>query len=519
MSDLRVQNLSISFGSQKVVDQISFSLSKGEVLAIVGESGSGKSLTAASLGALTPPGANLEGKIHIDQIDVIHASERQKRAIRGNEISYIFQEPMSALNPLHRIEKQISEGIALHQNLQGQALQKAVLSALDEVGLHDHQRFLNALPHELSGGQRQRVCIAMALANRPQYLVADEPTTALDATVEMQVLQLLKSKQAEHGFGMLFITHDLRLLPKFADRVMVMQKGQMIEIGDVQTVLNNPKDAYTQALIAAGEYAPRGTMAKTPNPILKAHNLSVTYGKPKGFLRKSTEFKALDPCDLQIGAGEALGLVGESGSGKSTLGLALMRLIPNHGEVTLEGTPLNANDRTSIRAARRNVQMVFQDPYGSLSPRMSIGEIIGEGLKVHEPQTDIKSAVKKIMEEVELNPDHAARYPHEFSGGQRQRIAIARALILKPKILILDEPTSALDRTVQKQIVKLLIDLQNRYKMGYIFISHDLAVVRAICHRMIVLKQGKIMEEGQTDQIFDHPKEEYTQLLIEAARP
>lgn len=512
-----MKQLGIAFGDHQVVEDVSFALNEGKILAIVGESGSGKSLTAASLGALTPTGAEVSGEILFGNIDVNTASERQKRNIRGNEISYIFQEPMTALNPLHRIEKQVGEGLELHRGLRGEKLKSEVIKLLHEVGLTDDDRFLSALPHELSGGQRQRVCIAMALANQPKILVADEPTTALDATVEKQVLDLLKEKQREQNFGMIFITHDLRLLREFADEVMVMQAGKRIEIGTVEDILENPNDPYTKALIAAGNYAPRTPMATRPTPLLEATALSVTYGKPKGLLRKSTEFEALKPIDIALGAGEAIGLVGESGSGKSTLGLALMRLIPTKGKVTLDGEILSADDRHTIRKARRNVQMVFQDPYGSLSPRMSVGEIIGEGLRVHEPKADIDTEVRKIMQEVELDPEHAVRYPHEFSGGQRQRIAIARALILKPKLLILDEPTSALDRTVQKQIVKLLIDLQTRYSMGYIFISHDLAVVRAICHRIIVLKSGEVVEKGETEQIYERPTQEYTKLLIEAA--
>ncbi len=517
MSLVDVKNLSIRFGKNEVVRDVSFSVEAGEILAIVGESGSGKSLTAASIGGLLPSNAEISGEILFNNLDINKASDREKRAIRGNDISYVFQEPMSALNPLHRIEKQVAEGMELHQGLRGEKLHDGVVEILGQVGLNDHERFLPALPHQLSGGQRQRVCIAMALANNPKCLVADEPTTALDATVEKQVLDLLRAKHKALGYGMIFITHDLRLLENFVDRVMVMQHGRVVEIGTVEQVLQNPKDPYTRALIDAGEFEPRGVMKTRPKPLLNAKSLSVTYGKPKTLFSKSTEFEALKPLDLQLGAGESIGLVGESGSGKSTLGLALMRLIPTKGEVELNGEILSADKKSALRAARRNIQMVFQDPYGSLSPRMTIGDIIGEGLKVHYPKMDRQSEIAKIMEEVELDPKHANRYPHEFSGGQRQRIAIARALILKPKLLILDEPTSALDRTVQKQIVELLIRLQDRYEMGYIFISHDLSVVRAMCHRVIVLKNGEIMEEGVTTQIYDKPQNDYTKLLIEAA--
>ncbi len=517
MSIVSVQNLSIAFGQNEVVSDVSFDLDEGDVLAIVGESGSGKSLTAATLGALTPDGAALSGKVITAGTEMNGASSREKRRLRGNEISYIFQEPMTALNPLHKIRKQLAEGMALHQGLSGNALDIAIDDILQKVGLKDIQRITNSYPHELSGGQRQRVVIAMALANKPKILVADEPTTALDATIERQVLDLLIDLRREMGLSMVFITHDLRILPGLADKVLVMQSGKIVEHGTTDQILNSPKEAYTQALISAADYAPRAKLKGKSETIASSHDLQVTYGKPAAFLRKSTEFNALKPINFEIRAGESIGLVGESGSGKSTIGLAMMKLIASQGEVHLGDEILDGNNARTIRAARRNIQMVFQDPFGSLSPRMTIGDIIGEGLKIHDPKADIQARVLEVMAEVGLQADWIARYPHEFSGGQRQRISIARAIILRPKVLILDEPTSALDRTVQTQIVELLIALQDKYGMGYLFISHDLAVVRAICHRIIVLKSGEVVEQGPAHEVFDNPQEEYTKELVKAA--
>ena len=517
MSIVSVENLSIAFSGNTVVDNVSFELAHGEVLAIVGESGSGKSLTAATLGGLSPESAEITGKVTVAGLELLTASDRAKRALRGNEISYIFQEPMTALNPLHRIRKQIAEGVQLHQGLSGDALETEIKDGLDRVGLGDHDRILNAYPHELSGGQRQRVVIAMALANKPNILVADEPTTALDATIERQVLDLLMEIRAKMGLSMVFITHDLRILPGLADRVLVMRNGQIVEQGSTEVILNNPTEKYTQDLIRAADYDARAKIKNTPEVIASATDLAVTYGKPKAFLRKSTLFNALKPISLDIRAGEAIGLVGESGSGKSTIGLAMMKLITATGQVRLGDEILNGHNARTIRAARKNIQMVFQDPFGSLSPRMTIGDIIGEGLKIHDPKADISARVLEVMTEVGLDPEWVARYPHEFSGGQRQRISIARAIILRPKVLILDEPTSALDRTVQTQIVELLIDLQDKYGMGYLFISHDFAVIRAVCHRIIVLKSGVVVEQGDARQIFENPQESYTKALVKAA--
>lgn len=514
MSVASVQNLSISFGDHKVVDHVSFELEEGEILAIVGESGSGKSLTAASFGGLLPSGAEVSGRIITAAVNVLETSEAQRRALRGKQIAYIFQEPMTALNPLQKVRKQIEEGMILHQGLKGERLEEELHILLSQVGLTDFDRILSAYPHQLSGGQRQRVVIAMALSGKPKILIADEPTTALDATVERQILDLLMDIQLEMDFSIIFITHDLRILPGFADRVVVMQAGKVVETGTTDQILSNPTQAYTKKLISSAKYPARPAQNSTAPIIASARNLAVTYGKPAGFLRKATEFKALTPLDIDIREGEAIGLVGESGSGKSTIGLAMMKLIASQGEIRLNGELLTARD---IRAARRNIQMVFQDPFGSLSPRMSIGEIIGEGLRIHEPKANISARVREVMDEVGLDQAWVDRYPHEFSGGQRQRISIARAIILRPKILILDEPTSALDRTVQTQIVELLIALQDKYGMGYLFISHDFAVIRAICHRIIVLKSGEIVEEGDARQIFENPQAEYTKALVKAA--
>ncbi len=517
MSIVNVNNLSIKFGTNTVVDQISFRVEKGEVLAIVGESGSGKSVTAATLGWLQPESAIVSGSVSIFDQDITNASDRKRRQLRGNKISYIFQEPMTALNPLHKIQKQIAESITLHQGLSGEALEQAINKSLEQVGLTDFDRIKSSYPHELSGGQRQRVVIAMALANRPKLLIADEPTTALDATLERQILDLLIDLQKELGLTLVFITHDLRILSGLADRVLVMKSGKIVEEGNADQVLTTPTQPYTQQLINAANYDPRTPFVREDKPLARTNQLCVTYGKPAGFLRKSSEFVALKGIDLQVRSGEALGLVGESGSGKSTIGRAMMKLVESTGEIEVDGHQIQTANRSDIRTIRRSVQMVFQDPFGSLSPRMTVGSIIGEGLSIHEPKVNIAERVHETMLEVGLDPSFSQRYPHEFSGGQRQRISIARAIIMRPKLIILDEPTSALDRTVQTQIVELLINLQNKYNLGYLFISHDFAVVRAICHSVIVLKDGEIVEKGSTKAVFESPQKPYSQKLVSAA--
>lgn len=524
---LSVRDLSVAFHqggeTSLAVDRISFDIQKGEVLALVGESGSGKSVSANSVLRLLPyPAASHpSGEILFKGKDLLKASDREMRAVRGNDITMIFQEPMTSLNPLHTIEGQIAEILALHQGITGQAARTRVLELLNQVGIREPEKRLKAYPHELSGGQRQRVMIAMALANRPELLIADEPTTALDVTVQAQILELLRKLKGEHGMSMLFITHDLGIVRKFADRVCVMTKGKIVETGPVEEVFTNPQHEYTRHLLAS---EPRGdppaTDASKP-VVMEGNDIKVWFPIKAGFMRKVVDHvKAVDGIDLTLRAGQTLGVVGESGSGKTTLGLALTRLISSKGRISFVGKDIASYSFTDMRPLRNQLQVVFQDPYGSLSPRMSVGDIVAEGLKVHERSLSSEERDQRVcwaLEEVGLDPLTRWRFPHEFSGGQRQRIAIARAMVLKPRFVMLDEPTSALDMSVQAQVVDLLRDLQKKHDLAYLFISHDLKVVKALANDVIVMRFGKVVEQGPSADIFQAPKDDYTKALMAAA--
>jgi microcin C transport system ATP-binding protein len=524
MSLLDVRDLRISFTQDgrviEAVKGVSFTLEKGETLALVGESGSGKSVTALSTVRLLPDSARVSGQINWQGRDLAGLTERELRRVRGNDISFIFQEPMTSLNPLHVIGKQITEAISLHQGVTGAAAMARALDLLQKVGIRDAQSRLTAYPHELSGGQRQRVMIAMALANKPQLLIADEPTTALDVTIQAQILDLLAELKRSEGLSLLFITHDLNIVRRIADRVAVMQGGEIVETGPSAQVFADPQHPYTRKLLAAEPSgAPEPVTANAPE-VVRAEKLRIWFPITKGLLKRTVgHVKAVNEATLTVRAGETLGVVGESGSGKTTLALALMRLIPSQGPVYFETRDITGLGRTALRALRRDMQIVFQDPFGSLSPRMTAEEIIAEGLGVHgvEPGRNRRDMVAEIMEEVGLDPAMMGRYPHEFSGGQRQRIAIARAMILRPKLVVLDEPTSALDMTVQVQIVDLLRALQAKWGLAYIFISHDLRVIRAMSHKVMVMKAGDVVEAGSVDAIFARPASDYTRALMKAA--
>ncbi|MDC9812892.1 ABC transporter ATP-binding protein [Rhizobium binxianense] len=524
---LSVRDLSVAFHqggeTSLAVDHISFDIAKGEVVALVGESGSGKSVSANSILRLLPyPSASHpSGEILFKGKDLLKASERALREVRGNDITMIFQEPMTSLNPLHSIEKQIAEILALHQGLTGQPARERVLELLNQVGIREPEKRLKAYPHELSGGQRQRVMIAMALANRPELLIADEPTTALDVTVQAQILELLRQLKAMHGMSMLFITHDLGIVRKFADRVCVMTKGRIVETGTVEDVFTNPKHEYTRHLLAS---EPRGEppLADPSKPVvMEGSDIRVWFPIKAGLMRRVVDHvRAVDGIDLSLRAGQTLGVVGESGSGKTTLGLALTRLISSQGRIAFVGKDIAGYSFSEMRPLRNQLQVVFQDPYGSLSPRMSVGDIVAEGLKVHERLLTSEERDQRVcwaLEEVGLDPMTRWRYPHEFSGGQRQRIAIARAMVLKPRFVMLDEPTSALDMSVQAQVVDLLRDLQQKHDLAYLFISHDLKVVKALANDVIVMRFGKVVEQGPSAEIFRAPKDDYTRALMAAA--
>ncbi len=524
---LSVRDLSVAFhqGGETAlaVDRISFDIEKGEVVALVGESGSGKSVSANSILRLLPyPAASHpSGEILFKGKDLLKASDREMRAVRGNDITMIFQEPMTSLNPLHTIEGQIAEILALHQGVTGQAARTRVLELLNQVGIREPEKRLKAYPHELSGGQRQRVMIAMALANRPELLIADEPTTALDVTVQAQILELLRRLKGEHGMSMLFITHDLGIVRKIADRVCVMTKGRIVETGPVEQVFTDPQHDYTRHLLAS---EPRGEPPLTdPSKpvVMEGSDIKVWFPIKAGLMRKVVDHvKAVDGIDLTLRAGQTLGVVGESGSGKTTLGLALTRLISSQGRISFVGKNIASYSFTDMRPLRNQLQVVFQDPYGSLSPRMSVGDIVAEGLKVHERSLSAEERDQRVcwaLEEVGLDPLTRWRFPHEFSGGQRQRIAIARAMVLKPRFVMLDEPTSALDMSVQAQVVDLLRDLQKKHDLAYLFISHDLKVVKALANDVIVMRFGKVVEQGPSAEIFRAPKDDYTRALMAAA--
>ncbi|HKF64377.1 MAG TPA: ABC transporter ATP-binding protein [Dongiaceae bacterium] len=522
---LEIRDLSVVFGQapKPAVDHASFSLDKGETLAIVGESGSGKTVTALSILQLLPyPLArHPSGSIRFAGEELLGASPTRLRQVRGNRIAMVFQEPMTSLNPLHRIERQIGETLALHKHMPEPKRRRRIIELLRLVGLPEAEKRLGAFPHELSGGQRQRVMIAMALANEPDMLIADEPTTALDVTIQAQILALLKDLQSRLGMALLLITHDLHIVRKVADRVAVMNEGRIVEQGPVEKVFARPQHPYTQHLLAA---EPRGRPLPAPAgaPILaETKNLRVWFPVKTGILRRVTDHvKAVNGVSFQLREGHTLGVVGESGSGKTTLGLAFLRLVASEGGISFAGQTINGLDGRTLRPLRRQMQIVFQDPFGSLSPRMSVEEIVGEGLAVHglgRDPAERDALVDNALQEVGLDPASRYRYPHEFSGGQRQRISIARALILKPRLIVLDEPTSALDMSVQAQIVDLLRDLQQRHRLAYIFISHDLRVVRALADQLMVMKDGYIVEHGTAEQIFERPAEPYTRALLSAA--
>jgi len=524
---LSVRDLSVAFhqgGATSVaVDHVSFDLMPGEVVALVGESGSGKSVTANSILKLLPyPAASHpSGKILFDGKDMLTLPERSLRAVRGNDITMIFQEPMTSLNPLHTIERQIGEILELHQAITGSEARERTLELLRQVGIREPEKRLKAYPHELSGGQRQRVMIAMALANRPKLLIADEPTTALDVTVQAQILELLGDLKKQHGMSMLFITHDLGIVRKFADRVCVMTKGKIVETGTVEQVFNDPQHAYTRHLLAAEPKGEPPVSDSSKPVVMQGDDIKVWFPIKAGLMRRVVDHvKAVDGIDITLRAGQTVGVVGESGSGKTTLGLALSRLIASEGRISFIGQSIDHYSYEMMKPLRNRLQVVFQDPYGSLSPRMSVGEIVAEGLKVHERSLSADerdTRVATALEEVGLDPATRWRYPHEFSGGQRQRIAIARAMVLKPRFVMLDEPTSALDMSVQAQVVDLLRDLQAKHELAYLFISHDLKVVKALANDLIVMRHGKVVESGPAAEIFASPQQDYTRALLAAA--
>ena len=525
---LQIQDLNVAFSQDgrqvDAVRGVSFEVARGEVVALVGESGSGKSVTAMSSVALLGANAKVTGSIRYNGQQMVGATADLLQQVRGNEISFIFQEPMTSLNPLHTIEKQLRESIELHQDplhsLTGAEIEARIIALLERVGLPDPASRLGAYPHQLSGGQRQRVMIAMALANGPELLIADEPTTALDVTIQAQILDLLMLLKQQDGMGMLFITHDLGIVRQIADRVCVMQDGKIVETGPTKDIFNAPQHSYTQKLLKAHSVGAPQPFDPSASVIAEAKNAKIWFPIQRGLLKRTVGYvKAVNDVSLTLRAGETIGIVGESGSGKSTLAMAIMRLISFQGKIAFDGRDIGALKTRDLRALRKDMQIVFQDPYGSLSPRMTCAQIIAEGLGVHgtpsgRSQEDL---VEEILQEVGLDPEMQHRYPHEFSGGQRQRIAIARAMVMRPKLVVLDEPTSALDMTVQVQIVDLLRNLQKAHGLAYLFISHDLRVVRAMSHSVIVMKEGDVVEHGPVSDVFEAPKTQYTRGLMAAA--
>ncbi|MBB93725.1 MAG: microcin ABC transporter ATP-binding protein [Rhodobacteraceae bacterium] len=521
---LEVKDLTVAFRQDgrevPAVKGVSFSVSRGETVALVGESGSGKSVSALSTVSLLGDNAVVAGSARYDGTEMIGAGFDTLAKVRGNRISFIFQEPMTSLNPLHTLRKQLGEILSLHQGITGKAADARIIDLMTKVGIRDPETRLDAYPHQLSGGQRQRVMIAMALANKPDILIADEPTTALDVTIQAQILELLAALKESEGMGLLFITHDLGIVRRFADTVCVMKGGEIVETGPAAEIFANPQHPYTRKLLGAEPTGAPDPVAADAPEIVRTEHLKVWFPIQRGFLRKTVgHVKAVNDASVDVRAGETLGIVGESGSGKTTLALAIMRLIASEGPVVFMGRDLRSASGRDMRRLRKDMQIVFQDPFGSLSPRMTCAEIISEGLTIHkvDAHRSRRELVAEAMVETGLDPAAMDRYPHEFSGGQRQRIAIARAMVLRPKLLVLDEPTSALDMTVQVQIVDLLRDLQRKYGLAYLFISHDLKVVRAMSHRILVMKQGDIVESGAAEALFERPSHPYTQELLAAA--
>jgi microcin C transport system ATP-binding protein len=520
MSLIEVRNLRVDFGRNTVVKDLSFSIAPGEKFALVGESGSGKTVTSYAILQLNQD-AKYGGEIEFEGQDLLKKSEAQMRGVRGKDIAMIFQEPMTALNPLYTIGNQIAEVLMLHEGLSAKVAATRTVELLDKTGIPEPARRALAYPHQLSGGQRQRAMIAMALACRPKLLIADEPTTALDVTIQVQILELLNQLQREENMAVLMISHDLNLVRHFADRVGVMEKGRLVETASTHELFANPREQYTKKLLASRPQRVVSEVDAEQRPLLACRDLSCSFAVKKGWFKKE-RFIAVEKTALELRPRETLGIVGESGSGKSTLGMALLRLSAAHveGDISFIGKPVSAMSRDELRPMRARMQVVFQDPFASLSPRRTIEQIIGEGLELHKPELGrdgIRTAVAEAMSEVGLEPQMMTRYPHEFSGGQRQRIAIARALVLKPELILLDEPTSSLDVSVQQQVLHLLAELQHKYGMAYLFISHDLAVIRAMAHRVMVMKEGKVVESGGVEEVFSDPQQPYTKRLLAAA--
>lgn len=520
---LSLKNLNVRFSETDVVKDVSFDLFPGEILALVGESGSGKSVSAHSILRLLPKSAQIGGEILFEGRNLGSLPEEELREIRGKEISMVFQEPMTSLNPLHTIGRQIREVIGIHNSFSKSQVVERILELLDQVGFPEGKDRLEDYPHQLSGGQRQRVMIAMALACNPKILIADEPTTALDVTIQAQILDLFQKLRAQ-GVSILMITHDLGIVERIADRIVILEKGTVVESGDAPLVLEDPQHPYTQLLLRSGPKGQPIPIKKKTLPLLEVSNCSINFKLPQtlfqAFKREQPLFKAVDSLDFYLQTGETLGIVGESGSGKSTLALGLLRLIETEGDIRFQGNQISTFRGAALQKMRSELQIVFQDPFGSLSPRMTAGDIVGEGLEVHFPdltQDAQKSLIVQAFKDVHLDPQSRHRFPHEFSGGQRQRIALARALILNPALIVLDEPTSALDRGIQGEIVDLLRELQLAKGISYIFISHDLKVVSALAHRVLVMKEGQILEQGPTQDVFSNPQHPYTHSLIKAS--